>query len=342
MATQRTLSTTLLTEHLRYTPLTLLDDIINTVNELIARAVDAAEEGLLAADPNALGFTKKYEGANGVASGEEKSTEEKEGRVKEDIRSEIEEGCHRLETLLESNVDRNFDKLEIYVLRSVLSVPGELVPWVRLGHYEGLKLSSKMNGMERDGEKSLEGIRRLRRKVQETRRLQTALRRQVERNEVLLGQLRGLIASSPEGVKAEEMSAQETMGAYAFLTHTPSVQALGMSPISTFTLPANNAQSKSRRLTTNTSFTLSQLPALKALLAELRPKLASVLDMSVAAPESAAARERRLYLENQTRRALERSGVAIGEGGGSAEGPGRRVGSEELAALEGIVEGMER
>lgn len=43
---------------------------------------------------------------------------------------------HQLETLLESNVDKNFDKLEIYVLRNVLHVDEALVPWVRLGHYE--------------------------------------------------------------------------------------------------------------------------------------------------------------------------------------------------------------
>lgn len=53
-----------------------------------------------------------------------------------EARREIEEGVHQLETLLESNVDKNFDKLEIYVLRNVLHVDEELVPWVRLGHYE--------------------------------------------------------------------------------------------------------------------------------------------------------------------------------------------------------------
>jgi len=43
---------------------------------------------------------------------------------------------HKLETLLEANIDRNFDKLEIYVLRNVLCVPDDLVRWVRLAHYD--------------------------------------------------------------------------------------------------------------------------------------------------------------------------------------------------------------
>ena len=42
---------------------------------------------------------------------------------------------HQLETLLENTIDKNFDKLEIYTLRNVLTVPEDLVPWVRLEHY---------------------------------------------------------------------------------------------------------------------------------------------------------------------------------------------------------------
>ena len=51
-------------------------------------------------------------------------------------KQEIEEGLHKLETLLNSTVDKNFDKFEIYVLRNILSVPADLVNWVRLSHYE--------------------------------------------------------------------------------------------------------------------------------------------------------------------------------------------------------------
>ena len=43
---------------------------------------------------------------------------------------------HKLETLLQSTVDKNFDKLEIFVLRNILSVDEELAPWVQLSHYE--------------------------------------------------------------------------------------------------------------------------------------------------------------------------------------------------------------
>ena len=48
---------------------------------------------------------------------------------------EIENGLHQLETLLEASVDKSFDKFEIYVLRNILTVPEDLVNWLRLDHY---------------------------------------------------------------------------------------------------------------------------------------------------------------------------------------------------------------
>lgn len=51
-------------------------------------------------------------------------------------KQEIEEGLHQLETLLESTIDKNFDKFEIYVLRNILAVPEELAGWIQLKHYE--------------------------------------------------------------------------------------------------------------------------------------------------------------------------------------------------------------
>lgn len=43
---------------------------------------------------------------------------------------------HQLETLLEANVDKAFDKFEIYVLRNIFTVPEDLLGWLRLKHYE--------------------------------------------------------------------------------------------------------------------------------------------------------------------------------------------------------------
>jgi len=85
----------------------------------------------LSADPANLGFAQKAAADNLILE-----TDGDGIPVYPDAKSEIEEGVHKLETLLESNVDKNFDRLELYVLRGPLHVPSELVPWVRLGHYE--------------------------------------------------------------------------------------------------------------------------------------------------------------------------------------------------------------
>ena len=336
----RQIETTLLTEHLRYTPLTLLDDIINTVNELVARAVDAAEEGLLSADPAVLGFAAKYAAENLIPDADG------EGRpVYEGVKEEVVEGVHKLETLLESNVDRNFDKLEIYVLRNVLSVPEDLAPWVRLGHYEGLDLGPQQ---QREAP-SVERVQELRKQVQETSKLNGLLNKAIERNERMLQDLRAML-TLPATIKREQLllpetktKTHDTAGAFAFLTNTPAAQALGLSvALQNSTASATPTPAKANSLSTNTEFTLAQLPALKALLSELRPKVIA-MSQSVEADvrESETQRERRSYVESQTKKVLERKGISIGEGGG-VEQLGRRIGSEELKALEGIVDSLDR
>ncbi|QDS77521.1 hypothetical protein FKW77_000720 [Venturia effusa] len=331
MASTRQVESSLLTEHLRYTPLTLLDDIINTINELVSRAVDAAEQGLLAANAADLGFDQRARAEKRIVD------TDGDGRAEyPEARREIEEGVHQLETLLESNVDKNFDKLEIYVLRNVLHVDEELVPWVRLGHYENIILPDPDLTVPVPTPESLQ---KLRRKVQETRKLHATLQKTVHRNEATLLQLRSLISPSAEDVKAEQHSSspsrqlQHTTGAFTFLTNTPSAQSLGVAPITSST---STSISTNTPLETNTSFTLAQLPALKALLNDLRPRLAE-LEGGTAVKESEQAKERRIYIENQTRKVLEKRGVEISK---EPVELGRRVPPEELAALEGIVEGL--
>lgn len=99
MTTPNLQSTSLLTEHLEYPPISLLDDIINTVNDIMYKCTAAMEKYLL---------RKSVVGTR-------------------DYSAEVRVGVAKLETLLEHTVDRNFDRLELYVLRNVLSVPLDLV-----------------------------------------------------------------------------------------------------------------------------------------------------------------------------------------------------------------------
>ncbi|KAF2843468.1 hypothetical protein M501DRAFT_1028264 [Patellaria atrata CBS 101060] len=352
MADEKRAETALLTEHLRYTPLTLLDDIINTINELIARAVDAAESGLLSAPPAALGFAQKAAGNNEIPE-----TDEEGNEIYPEMRREIEEGVHQLETLLNTATDRNFDRFEIWVLRNVLTLSwgakGDakdegLEKWVRLSHYEDLTLPTSDPTTPPPSPHALLSLRR---KLQETQKLHTALLAEKARNDALLTQFRSLLTPgpskletpSPQGASTVPTKGSSPLPSFSFLTASPAAKTLGVStspnpqPHQNLTTSTTQPTTTDGPLTTNTAFTLSQLPSLRSLLAQLRPRLPS---LSLPLPADAdfefgseRAQERREYVERQSRRVLERRGVDIS---GLGQGEGWK-GREEVRALEEIV-----
>ena len=304
--------TALLTEHLRYTPLTLLDDIINTINELSYKAINAVESGLLSANPAQLGFDRKYAAEKRVPPKDPETGKS----VYPEARQEIEEGLHKLETLLETNIDRNFDKMEIIVLRSILSVPSDLVPWIRLRHYGNIPDEIA----EGKGLTTAE-VEQLRLRVRETRKLNRMLNHELAKSKATNEQLRSLLSVNAEGHQ----------GALAFLNSGEQARQLGLPS----TLGETTGAEKGP-LETNVNFALSQLPALKELVASLRPQLAKVKsEKNVPAPEAEEERERRLYVERQARMAMERQGLMPEHG--SEELPGKAVSERELASLEAMV-----
>lgn len=268
---------------------------------------------------------------------------------------------------MENAVDKNFDKLEIWTLRNVLCLPrgeAELARWVRLGHYEGVEGGRAVEG---EGESwSPEKLYELRRRLVETRKLHAALAGEAGRNARLIEQLKGLLqpSSGPDGSSAKRESASpvakqhgegETTAALAFLTHTPAAKALGVGASSSSSNKATSSSDSTANhpLATHASFTTSQLPHLRSLLATLRPHLASTAlppntsrnsgsgSGSGSDSPADASRERRLYLESQSKRILERRGVDTKEGvEGAVEGG--RVRAEEVRGLEGIVEALGR
>ncbi|KAL8834994.1 MAG: hypothetical protein Q9170_003515 [Blastenia crenularia] len=310
----------LLTEHFRYTPLSLIDDIINTVNTIIYRAIEAIENGLFSIPPQQLGYSPDSDtSTNSIAP----DTEHPEAK------DEIENGVHQLETLLEATVDKTFDKFEIYTLRNILTVPDDLAPWMRLGHYEGLTLPLPSNTP------TPESILALRRKVQETRKLNLSLRNTHAKNATTTTQLRSLLSSPLP--KAEEQvsppSSSSTDPLLAFLTTQPSAKSLGLS----LSQPSLNPTAKGRStnpLETNIQFFISQLPALRQALAELKPRLKTLPEKVGDVDWESRREERRAYIEGRVRKVVD--GI-----GGSGEGmKGVKVGREEVRDLERVVGDM--
>lgn len=134
MAARDEMTEALLTEHFHYTPLTLVDDIINTVIEVVYQALNNIEAALSNVPPEQLGFSATSEQAN-------TAKEELEEALQTAALAEISDGIVKLESLLNATVDKDFDKLEIYTLRNLLTVSNakddeNLAEWVVLDHYK--------------------------------------------------------------------------------------------------------------------------------------------------------------------------------------------------------------
>jgi kinetochore protein Mis12/MTW1 len=302
------------------------------VNEVLYSCTDTFEQGLSSADPAVLGFLDR-------AAAENRTPEKDEdgNPILPEAKLEIEEGILKLETLMENAVDKNFDKLEIYTLRNILCLrrDEDVAEWIRLGHYEGLDTKSP----SAESNVSLETLHGLRRKLQETQKLHAALLAEKNRNEAQIQRLRGLLQPSAS-LKHEVKGGIDGKAPFAFLTHTPAAQDLG---VQTLPLPANGAKAADMGrtpLTTHTTFTTSQLPQLRQLLASLKPHLATkALPTRNEGEKEELARERKIYIESQSKRVLERRGINTSEGvDGAVEG--QRVRSEEVRGLEGIVKGF--
>ncbi|KAI1376705.1 Mis12 protein-domain-containing protein [Hypoxylon crocopeplum] len=349
MTTTAFSDTELLTEHFGYPPVSLIDDIINSINILAERALNSVEQGLLNAPPSSLGFKppKASRGDRNGNGGDAAQVDPAEA-----AKTEIESGTHQLETLLCASIDRNFDKFEIYVLRNILCVrPADVRDWMRLSHYEGLDLSFASSGSTNTP--NLDTINHLRRKLRESMRLNALLTAERARNEQILTELRNLVGPPESQVKTEKSP----------LNAAPPLQPQPQKKSSPFaflhdkgTLTEGGSEAP---LSTTTAFTLSQMQALRALSTSLR-NLAPDLrppstgdagssmdvdnddDTNGSKDRKSWRRERLEYVEGAARRYLENvEGLELGRLGevrdGEWQGEGRGLAGGEAGGLETVV-----
>ncbi|KAF5634542.1 MTW1 Determining metaphase spindle length [Fusarium sp. NRRL 52700] len=320
MAAQQNSDYELLTEHFGYPPVSLLDDIINTVNVLADRALDSVERLLLSIPPQSLGFSNKHASKDGTPA----------LPPDEAAKLEIEHGTHQLETLLNASIDKNFDLFELYTMRNILTVRPDDQPYMRLAHYEGLDFS----GSEGPDRPTTESVTALRRRLHASQRLHTALESERARNDALLGKLRSVLGVVPGNVKAEEGQAQAPDGsAFGFLRDKASLEAAGAD----------------KPIATTTEFTLSQLQALRALSTSLRTLLPDLgptdADTSMEDASSSSRtwrRERVEYVEGASRKYLETArGLELGDQGevrdGEWQGEGRKITRNDVEGLEQVA-----
>ncbi|KAL2136326.1 hypothetical protein VTI74DRAFT_4360 [Chaetomium olivicolor] len=364
--------TELLTEHFGYPPVSLLDEIINSINFLAERALHSIEQGLLNAPPASLGFRPSKSSssrphpqppanASGTVNGDENAQhqqpESEEEAAARRHRNEVESGTHQLETLLWASIDKNFDKFEIYVMRNILCLRREEMQWIRLGHYEGLEFAAGQQqqrrhhagggegGEEEEGEggqPSVESVNKLRRRLQASQKLNAMLVAERARNAALLAEMRRLVGTA-QRIKTEPAAAAaqgeqrqqegDQKPPFGFLHDKGD-------------LTTGDAETP---LTTTAAFTLSQLQALRELSAALRgalPRLAAAEEDVGGEAEGNGKkswrRERLEYVETATRKHLENvRGLELGKDGevrdGEWDGGGRSLARGEVESLERVV-----
>jgi kinetochore protein Mis12/MTW1 len=291
----------------------LIDDIINSVNILSFKCVEAVEKGLLSANPTDLGFK--------IPPQTTPEAQEAARAISETAKHEIENGVHQLETLLEAKIDKNFDRMELWAFRNILSVPPEIRDWVRLSHYEGLNFTQDNDAP------NTESVTMQRKKFRETQKLHSLLLAEKARNEATITSLKALLLHQ---VLKKELDEEEIYPAFAFLENKGELTGDGTHPV-----------------TTTTSFALSQLPALKSILENLRPRLKQLANGNgkeglVGEENKTWRRERLEFVEKEARRHLENvRGLELGEMGevrdGEWQGEGRKLGKGEVEDLERVI-----
>jgi len=175
----------------------------------------------------------------------------------------------------------------------------------------------------------------LRRKLHETRKLNTLLHAEQRRNAALIAQLRNLLHNTPQS--STSTTTQEQSAPLAFLTNTSPAQ---------------------QELTAQIQALLPHLPKLRSLLQTLQSRVAiasttpSQIPGSASDPATAAiaqhADDRRSYIEEQTRKRLERQGMDVENGSGGASqasaltlgGASEKIGADEVRGVESVVEAL--
>lgn len=153
--------------------------------------------------------------------------------------------------------------------------------------------------------------------MHETTKLNAMLKAEEARNAAVLGQLRSLMGtdSSPDLSKSP----------FAFLT---SSQQVGQG-------------SAGQPLTENVQYALSQLPALRQHLEQLKESPRSLPNARVREEDDDSEKaKRRRYLDSQSRRALQRRGVEPEDAASIAAGRGRKIGKDEVEGIEAVVQAL--
>ncbi|KAK6539876.1 hypothetical protein TWF694_008713 [Orbilia ellipsospora] len=307
-------TTSLITEHLTFTPLEVVDDIINAANESVYGTVQQLENYLYSSGPSALGY---------VGDGSIAETDEDGKEIFDDTAmNEIQQGLHMLEMLMESKVDKAYDQFEVYVLRNIFSVPSDVRDWLRLRHHDNINLI-KSTSIDPEKDVTPESLAQTRRQLQETTALHRLLKADVSRNDKVIKSLKTLLNPSSNND----------------------------SPLA-FLLAPNGPAKRIKSFGEDTEFAAVQVKELHRVVAELKKQATDVFGespdenaMELDPPAPGGPREkqwnRALYVEKMSRRHLEKArGLLLTDDGALKNGGdllGEKKSEADVMALEDVL-----
>lgn len=182
-------ATAILTEHLGYPPLTLIDHVINAVNHVLDNCIAALDKYLdemrIEREKQVL---KNRNSDNDVLVNSSLGKDNSDYIDLNKFLEEIISGSAKLETLLNSQIDKNFDKFELYTLRNILTIPKDLVEegWIKLKHHEGVDFSIIHNDYNNESKKLDSQIKQLMRDISLELKLRKILKLQlIKANKIL-------------------------------------------------------------------------------------------------------------------------------------------------------------
>lgn len=129
----------LLTEHFGFQPITVVDDIINIINDIMYKCTEQIERSLIDHKQQLENQAKSFKNL--------KINEKNEYSLRD-----IEVGTAKLETTLEQVINKNFDKFELYSLRNVFNIPSHLIKggYIRLNHHKDLEVIKNIEEVDEE------------------------------------------------------------------------------------------------------------------------------------------------------------------------------------------------
>ncbi|KDE06762.1 hypothetical protein MVLG_02958 [Microbotryum lychnidis-dioicae p1A1 Lamole] len=229
-AEQRSIKSSLLTEHFQFPPETFARNGMDLANQTIYAATKIVEDSLMTMTrlPEEEGDERPF-----VFEGDD-----------------VQKGVYRLETLLEAAVDKYFDLFELFALRNSFNLPSELIPYIVLSHQE--RLDDALLGQDRSAieeyEHELASYEQALQKERALKCVEELGQRKLDRINAIANEVGQMSSAEPMSTRIEQLSSQlpQLHQTLSVLLETPSPSLGSTLPSSTTTTNAHEPWSESR------------------------------------------------------------------------------------------------